>query len=134
MPQTKLLFYKEADGSVPVKQWLDELLRTDRNAFANCVERMQRLATLDHELRRPHADLLRDDVFELRARHGNINYRVLYFFHGKDIAVLAHWLTINGKVPDADIERAVRRKNALEQDPAKHVYEENDDGEDTQDQ
>jgi len=131
VPQTKLLFYKEADGTVPVKQWLDELRRTDRKAFAKCVERIQRLAAFGHELRRPHADFLRDGVYELRARHGNVNYRVLYFFHGKDIAVLAHGLTKKGKVPDADIERVVRRKKALEENPEKHVYEENDDGKDT---
>ena len=134
MPQTKLLLYKEADGTVPVKQWLDELRRTDRKAFAKCVERIQRLAALGHELRRPHADFLRHGVYELRARHGNVHYRVLYFFHGKDIVVLAHGLTKEGKVPDTDIERAVRRKYALERDPEKHVYEESDDGEDTQDQ
>ena len=129
MPQTRLLFFKETDGSVPVKDWLAELQGKNRKAFAKCVERIQRLAALGHELRRPHADILRDGVYELRARHGNVNYRILYFFHGKDIAVLAHGLTKEDKVPDADIDRAVRRKVALEQNPKAHIYEEDDDGE-----
>ncbi len=65
----------------------------------------------------------------LRARHGNANYRILYFFHGKDIVVLAHGLTKEDKVPEADIKRAVKRKRALEQNPEQHVYEEDDDDE-----
>lgn len=128
MPRTRLLFFKEADGSVPVKEWLAELQRKDRKAFAKCVERIQRLAAFGHELRRPHADMLRDGIYELRARHGNVNYRILYFFYGKDIAVLAHGLTKEGRVPDGDIERAVRRKQALEQNPQAHIYEVDDDG------
>jgi phage-related protein len=120
------LFFKEADGSAPVMAWLESLRRRDRKAFAKCVERIQRLGAFGHELRRPHADMLRDGIYELRARHGNVNYRILYFFHGKDIAVLAHGLTKEDKVPDADIERALRRKEALEADPAAHTYEEED--------
>ena len=40
------------------------------------------LALFGHELRRPKADFLRDGIYELRAREGRANYRVLYFFHG----------------------------------------------------
>lgn len=134
MPPTRLLFYREVDGSVPVKQWLEELRRKNRKAFAKCVERIRRLAALGHELRRPHADILRDDIYELRARHGKVNYRVLYFFHGKDIVVLAHGLTQEDTVPDTDIDRAIKRKHALEQDPAKRIHEEGDNGESEDDQ
>jgi len=129
VPQTRLLLYRKADGSVPIKQWLEELLRTDRRGFAKCAERIQRLAALGYELRRPHADFLRDGVYELRARRGTVNYRVLYFFHGKDVAVLAHGLTKKGKVPKADIDRVIRRRNALEKDPEKHIHEEHHGGE-----
>ena len=27
--------------------------------------------------------------YELRAKHGRVNYRILYFFHGRNVAVLA---------------------------------------------
>ncbi len=128
MPQTRLLLFREADGSVPIKQWLEELQRTDRRGFAKCVERIQRLAALGHELRRPHADFLRDGVYELRARRGSVNYRVLYFFHGKGVAVLAYGLTKKGKIPKADIDRVIRNRNALEDDPEKHICEEHGGG------
>jgi len=53
-----------------------------------------------------------------------VHYRILYFFSGQNVAVLAHALTKEGKIPDADIERAIRRKKAFERDPARHTYEE----------
>ncbi len=128
MPETRLIFFQEADGAVPVKEWLKKLQRKNRRAFARCVGRIQRLAAFGHELRRPHADYLRDGVYELRAREGNVNYRILYFFHGKDVAVLAHGMTKESKIPDADIDRAIERMKQLEQNPQKHTYMEDDDG------
>ena len=124
MPQTQLIFFKEDDGTVPVRDWLLELKRRNRRAFAKCVVRIRRLAELGHELRRPEVDLLRDGIYELRARDGRVNYRLLYFYHGRGVAVLAHSLTKEDKVPNADIDRAMRRKAAFELDTARHSYEE----------
>jgi len=124
MPQTEVYFYLEDDGSVPVLEWLDELRREDPRAWAKCRARINRLRTFGHELRRPVADLLRDRIYELRAKHGRVNYRILYFFHGQHVAVLAHGLTKEKAVPDADIERALRRKQLLEASPETHIYKE----------
>ena len=83
---------------------------------------------LGHDLRRPMADYLRDGIHELRIRHGHVNYRILYFFHGQAVAILAHGLTKEDEVPDADIERAIQRKEAFAKNPAKHSQpEENED-------
>jgi phage-related protein len=118
------VFYKEADGEVPVLDWLRTLRRRDRRAYAACIARIQRLAVLGHELRRPEADYLRDGVYELRIRRGRVQYRLLYCFHGQRLAVLVHTLTKEGQVPPADIERAIRRKDAFAQDPETHSYAE----------
>lgn len=77
-----------------------------------------------HELRRPKADFLRDGVYELRAKKGRVNYRVLYFFHGRNVALLAHALTKKDVVPDADIKRAVERMKRYTHNPEKHTHEE----------
>ena len=53
-----------------------------------------------------------------------MNYRILYFFHGRGLAILGHALTKEDKVPDADIERAFRRRKAFEADPRRHSYSE----------
>jgi phage-related protein len=62
-------------------------------------------------------------IYELRAERGRVNYRVLYFFHGQNVALLAHGLTKEKKVPDADIDRAIARKKQYERDPEKHRAE-----------
>ena len=43
-----------------------------------------------------------------------------YFFHGKTVAVLAHGLTKEGAVPDADIERVLVRKKRFLKNPSRH--------------
>ena len=73
MPQTKPLFFQEADGMAPVWEWLKDLRTRNPKAFAKCVVRIRRLAELGHELRRPEADLLQDGIYELRARLGSVS-------------------------------------------------------------
>ena len=80
------------------------------------------LPSFGYELRRPLADMLRNGVYELRIRKGRVNYRILYFFHGKDTAILGHALTKEDRVPPAEIERAMRRKQAFEASPSSHTW------------
>jgi phage-related protein len=124
MPQTEIVFYCEGDQSVPVLEWLDELHRQDRRAYNKCVAAIERLAELGHELRRPTADLLQEGIYELRARVGHVNYRLLYFFHGRNVAVLAHSLTKEREIPKADLARAIARKRQFEANPSRHTHEE----------
>jgi phage-related protein len=123
VPKTRVLLFREADGRIPVREWLDALGRRDRRALAKCVDRVERLAELGHELRRPEAGFLRDGLYELRVLKGHVNYRILYFFHGKDVVVLAHALTKEDVIPDADIQRASARKRLVEANPRRHLHE-----------
>jgi phage-related protein len=122
MPATHVVFYRKDDGTVPVRDWLRDLQRRHRRAFAKCVVRIRRLAELGHELRRPEADLLRDGIHELRIREGRVNYRILYFFHGQNVAILGHALTKEDKVPKGDIDRAVLRKAKFQASPNAHSF------------
>jgi phage-related protein len=122
MPRTDVVFYQEVPKDVPVLDWLKELRRSDQPAYARSVAAIARLAEFGHELRRPLADILRDGIYELRIRKGRVNFRILYFFAGRNVAILGHALTKEGKVPSADIERALRRKQAFEAAPARHSY------------
>jgi phage-related protein len=119
VPTTKLVFYKEADGSVPVLDWLRGL---PPKAVVKCRVKMERLAELGHELRRPEADLLRDKIYELRASLQGIHYRILYFFHGNTAAVISHGIVKESAVPPKEIEKAIERKKKFESDPAKYTY------------
>jgi hypothetical protein len=124
MPKTKVLFYQDANGHSPVVEWLEHLRRMNTPAFAKCAAVIERLQESGFELRRPTADALRDGIRELRAKKGHVNYRILYFFHGKNVAILAHALTKEDVVPAADIDRAIARKAAFETNPKLHTYRE----------
>lgn len=121
MPRIRVVFYQETAGSVPVLEWLDAL---PSKAQDKCRVKIERLQALGHELRRPEADFLRDGIHELRVGLQGINYRILYFFHGKIVAVLAHGLEKERVVPPREIEEAIRRKQRFEQDPGAHIYQE----------
>jgi phage-related protein len=123
MPTTEVFFYVEKDGHCPVIDWLQELRQRDRLGFAKCVARIRQLAAAGHELRRPAADYLQDGISELRAKHGHVQYRLLYFFCGKNVTVIAHALIkSDAAVPSHDIARALQRKALFEAAPARHTY------------
>jgi phage-related protein len=126
MPEIHVAFYQEADGQAPVVVWLQELLKCNERAWANCRARIELLAQFGHELRRPAADYLRDGIYELRAKQGHVQYRLLYFFHGRQIAILAHALAKKDEIPKADMERAIRRKKLFHANPKEHTYESKD--------
>ena len=121
MPRTKVILFKEDDGSVPILDWLEEL---PSKAVAKCVVKLERLRDSGHELRRPEADLLRDKIYELRIGLQGVNYRLLYFFHGEVAAVVSHGITKERAVPPKEIERALERKKRFELNPKKHTHEE----------
>jgi len=124
MSQTRVIFFQEREGEAPVVRWLAQLRAINPKAWANCRVRVDMLKQCGHELRRPAADYLRDGIYELRAKQGHVHYRLLYFFHGKNVAILAHSLTKEGSVPDTDIERALHRKRLFATNPEKFTYEE----------
>jgi hypothetical protein len=121
VPRIRVVFYQETAGSAPVLEWLDAL---PPKAQDKCRVKIERLQDLGHELRRPEADLLRDGMYELRVGLQGINYRILYFFHGKVAAVLALGLVKERVVPPREIDEAIKRKQRFEQNPGAHTYQE----------
>jgi len=120
MPETAVVFYAEDDGSSPLLTWLD---RQQTKVQDKCLVKIERLAELGYELRRPEADFLRDGIYELRVRHRRVHYRMLYFFHERT-AVISHGLTKERVVPDTEIDLAIGRRGKFAQDPRKHTYRE----------
>ncbi len=121
MPKITVLFYQEDAKTVPVLDWLD---RFPAKVQDKCRVRIERLRDLGHELRRPEADYLRDGIYELRVGLRGMNYRMLFFFHGRGTAVLAHGLIKEREVPPQEIEEAIQRKRKFELDPERDTYKE----------
>jgi phage-related protein len=120
LAQTEVLFYREPkDDSVPLLRWLEDL---PMRVQAKCVERIDRLGELGHEMRRPESDFLRDGVYELRASYQGVHYRMLYFFAGKSVVVVSHGLTKKREVPPREIDQALRRKQLVEADFGRFTF------------
>ena len=123
MPWTRVIFFRDEHGKAPVLEWLQELRRQNPKGWANCRARIELLGEFGHELRRPAVDFLRDGIYELRAKQGRVQYRILYFFHGRNVAILAHSLTKEDTIPAVDIQRAFKRKRQFETSPGTYTYE-----------
>jgi phage-related protein len=121
MPRTIVILFKAEDGSVPFLDWFATI---PFKAQDKCRVRLERLQQLGHELRRPEADFLRDGIYELRVGLQRINYRMLYFFHGQQVAVVSHGIVKERIVPAREIELALRRKAQFDAAPRRHTYQE----------
>lgn len=120
MTKTTIVIYKEADGTVPLRDWLGQ--QPDK-VQDKCLATVKMLAELGNQLRRPVADYLRDGIYELRIRYGHVNYRMLYAFCGKNIVLLSHGLTKEAAIPAKEIERAIRNLTRYRQNPKVHTFE-----------
>jgi len=121
MPRVSLVLFQESDRTVPLLEWFDTL---PPKALDKCRAWLKRLRDYGHELRRPEADYLRDGVYELRIGLRGRNYRILYFFSGREVVVVSHGLVKERVVPPKEIDMAVRRMNAFRHDPTAHTYRE----------
>ncbi len=121
MPSVRLVIFQNCDGSAPFLVWF---LGLERKTQVKCKVRLDFLAREGFNLRRPVADFLRDGVYELRLKSRGMNYRVLYFFHGRETVVISHGFSKQGdKVPPREIKRAINNMMAFTRDPAKHSFE-----------
>ena len=119
MPRTEIRIYQEIDGTVPLLEWLDNL---DEKVQDKCIAKIERLAEFGYELRRPDCDMLQNGIYELRARHQNVNYKILYGFCGRNIVLLSHGCTKEAKVPEREIEKAKENLRSFIKNPKAHTY------------
>jgi phage-related protein len=110
----EVFVFQEEDGSVPLLDWLDDI---PERAQIQCFQRIEMLAERGHELRRPHAAHLGDGIHELRTKLFRVQYRILYFFHGKGAVVLSHGLIKERVVPKKDINDAKARRELTRHNP-----------------
>jgi phage-related protein len=86
--------------------------------------RFKLLRERGYELRRPVVEYIGDDIYELRVEVGNVQYRILYFFHERSIVVLAHGLKKKKAIPPVDVQRVIKRKERFRNDPDGHTARE----------
>lgn len=122
MPKITLVLFQETNGRVPILNWLDGLSDAARD---KCVASLELLRERGHELRRPIADCLQDQLYELRIKQHGVNYRIIYFFHGREMVVLSHgFKKKQSKVPPDEIRLAMKRRESFLKSPKTHTYQE----------
>jgi phage-related protein len=106
-------FYKKADNSCPVEDFLNSL---DNKMRAKVLREILLLENNGNELREPYSKPLGDGIFELRMQQGSDIARVLYFFLiGKNIILTNGFVKKTPKTPPGEIELAKKyRKDYLE--------------------
>jgi phage-related protein len=111
-------FYETKSGRCPIQDFLGSLQAKDR-VFA--VRGLERLELFGPELRRPHVDYLRDDIYELRVQTPGGGLRLFYFFFDRRKIVMTHAIRKKtGQVPPAEIDRAIAyRSEYMEQQKRK---------------
>ena len=119
MPETEVRAFRGENREVPIQAWLDDLKRHEPKVYAKCLARILELAEQGNQMRRPHADYLRDGIYELRASFHGLHYRMLYFFGGKNVAVLSHGLDKKDVVPPKEIERSMAHMKMVKRNPGK---------------
>lgn len=120
MPKIEVVFFARDDGTCPLLMWLDGLPAKVQD---KCVVRIERLAQLGYDLRRPEADYLRDDIYELRTSFRSVQYRMLYFFWDNR-AVVSHGTIKKRAVPANEIDLAIKHKMQFEHNPERYTYRE----------
>ena len=115
---TRVVYYREESGRVPIEKWLMNL---PRQHYGKCLSSIRRLRQAGHRLRHPHAHVLEDGICELRPRYGKVRYWILYFWHSTGVVISHGFVKKTDKVPQSEIERARNRKRLFEQNPDLHT-------------
>ena len=107
-PNYEVVFYQDVKGNAPAKDFLENLPEKIEGKFLRWIQLLEEQGP---NLPRPFADVLRNKIRELRVKFGSDQYRLLYFFHGK-MAVLTHgFIKKTDRVPDEEIEKAIKLMN-----------------------
>ena len=104
MPAFEVDFYYKADGSCPVREFLDTL---DDKMLAKLLGTISLLETNGTQLREPYSKPLGDGIFELRAKQSSNITRVLYFFVvGRRVILTNGFIKKTQKTPSEEIALA----------------------------
>ena len=103
-PKWKVIYYSGQDGSMPVKEYIDNLSLREQAKTLAFIELLEEKGP---DLPRPYADFLEDGIHELRIKLSGTQGRILYFFCYQNIIVLTNAFDKHSdKVPKEQIKLA----------------------------
>ena len=109
----QVVFYQKADGSEPVREFMDSLPQKLRTKMAGDLAKLEQRNV---ELREPYAKHMGKGLFELRISYANDIARAFYFFYeGRRIVVTNGFIKKTQRTPRRELERARRYKRDWEE-------------------
>ena len=112
MGDYEVLFFEGPDGECPTEEFLSGLPVKVQAKTSKWLEMLSRQGP---NLPRPYADSVRDKIRELRLGFGGMQYRFLYFFHGKKVVVTHGFVKKTDEVPESEIARAQKLRSGFYQ-------------------
>ena len=106
----EIVFYESPTGRCLMQEFLDGLNPKTEFPFVN--HKIELLAEHGYLLKRPHADILENKIYELRTDANKLQFRCLYFFFDRNQIVLTHGIVKKGnkkygdKIDPKEIKRA----------------------------
>lgn len=103
------VYYRAADGSEPVREFIDALSTRRQVALENQIDRLNMLTSKQPHLPHPWSSQIEGELRELRCHFGRDHYRILYK-RSENLLILLHIFAKRTKtVPKQDKETAVAR-------------------------
>lgn len=100
----ELIFYETQSGHAPALEFLRSQSKPVRAEAGWLLEQLQKYG---NGLGRPVVAYLEDGIYELRWQIERNEYRLLFFFSGRQIVVVTHgFFKKTRRVPKPEIERA----------------------------
>jgi len=103
------VYYRAADGSEPVSDFIDRLTITRQVVLDNQIDRLNMLGSDFSHLPFPHSSQVSGELRELRCHFGRELYRVLYRLSRNLIVLLHIFRKDTGRIPAVEIRIAEER-------------------------
>ena len=102
-------FYETISGKCPVRDFLDDMKKTDPDDFAAILAGLAKLKNRNYH-KAPLSKAIGDDLFELR-HVGKLNTRILYFFIKGRRIIAVHGIRSKAmKISKQDRHVAIERR------------------------
>ena len=108
-PRFQAVYYRAADGSQPVDDFIEGLDARAQAVLDQQIERLNLLGPSRPHLPFPHSSQIEGELRELRCHFGSSLYRVLYRRSGNLIVLLHMFRKDTGQVPEREIAIARAR-------------------------
>ena len=103
-------FYETRSAKCPVKDFLNELKKSDPDDFAAIMAGLMKLRTREYH-KPPLSKYIGDDLFELRYV-GKLNTRIIYFFQKGRRIIVVHGIRNKARdIPVRDRGVSLQRKD-----------------------